>query len=86
MGVATRQNGYVHGEPGVERDCLEHVAHERAGEVPADEVEGEAVGLPRVNQVGAAGHIHDSLCERIVEGHERIPIPANPCLVPKCLP
>ena len=44
----------VHGERRVERDRLERVAHQRAGEVTADEVVLEAGRLAGVHEVGAA--------------------------------
>ena len=57
----------VHGEAGVEGDRLEDVAHHRAGEVAADEVELEAGGLAGVHEVRAAGDVDDGLHERLVE-------------------
>ncbi len=58
--------------PALKVDRLEDVAHHRAGEVAADQVELEAGGLAAVHEVGAAGDVDDGLRERLVERHEGV--------------
>ena len=79
--VAAGEHGHVHGEPGVEGDRLEDVAHQRTGEVAADEVVLEAGRLAGVHEVRAARDVDDGLRERLVERHERVAVArdAAPC-------
>ena len=67
--VAAGDDVHVQADAGVQRDGLEDVAGQRAGEVAADQVVFLAGGLAAVHQVGAAGDVDDGVREGFVQGH-----------------
>ena len=66
---------------GVEGDRLEHVAHQRPGEVAADQVVGVPCRLARVHEVWTTRHVDDGLRQSLVERHDGVAVAADARLV-----
>ena len=83
VGIATGQDPHVQADAGMVGDGLQHVAHHGTGEVPADEVVDEGLGLPFVHQVGAPGDVDDGMSQGLVQGNAGLAEAADAALVPQ---
>ena len=66
-------------------DGLQDVADHGSGEVSADEMVGEGLGLPGVDQIGAPGDVHDRLGQGLVQGDGGLAEAADSALVPRAM-
>ena len=70
-------------DAGVVGDGLQHVTHHGTGEVTADEVVDEGLGLPLVHQVGASGDVDDGMSQSLIQGNAGLAETADAALVPQ---
>ena len=83
VGIAPGQDTHVQADTGVVGDGLQYVTHHGTGEVTADEVVNESLGLALVHQVGASGDVDDGMSQGLVQGNAGLAETADAALVPQ---
>ena len=68
-------------DTGVVGDGLQHMTHHGTGEVTADEVVNESLGLALVHQVGASGDVDDGMSQGLVQRNAGLAEAADAALV-----